>query len=541
MQWREKGSDKFQYLDLQPFHAFCICRARSYPHIGQKEIAMGNTTSVTGPDFSLGIARSEIPTHGVLSGHVQGTAVLLAMVDGEIHAVSGSCTHYGAPLGEGLRVGDDIRCPWHHACFSLRTGQAIHAPAFSPLQCWMVETIGEMIFVRGTANPVHTPAPVAIATPQKIVIVGGGAAGFACAQRLRERGYAGRLTLLSADTSPPVDRPNLCKDYLAGSAPEEWIPLQPAAFYHEQRIELHLDCEIGHLDCAAHQVSTRTGMTFDYDALLLATGAEPNRLPGFDFPNVFTLRTLDDSRKLIAGLHAAKTVAIIGAGFIGLEAAGALRSRGLDVHVITPEALPLARIVGDVLAADLLKRHRTQGVVFHLDCKPHHFDGQTLTLSNADTLAVDAVLIGVGVKPRTALAVSSGLIVDNGIRVDAQLRTSAPDVYAAGDVASYPHAGTHVRVEHWVHAQRQGQCVADGMLGDVSTFAVPPFFWTHHYGIDLRYVGHGRGWNRVEIDGDPATDDCLVRYLKDAVLVAAASIGRDRDLLEIEAQLATCE
>ena len=234
-------------------------------------------------------------------------------------------------------------------------------------------------------------------------------------------------------------------------------------------------------------------------------------------------------------------MAIIGAGFIGLEAAGALRSRGLDVHVITPEALPLARIVGDVLAADLLKRHRTQGVVFHLDCKPYHFDGQTLTLSNADTLVVDAVLIGVGVKPRTALAASSGLIVDNGIRVDAQLRSSVPDVYVAGDVASYPHAGTHVRVEHWVHAQRQGQCVADNMLGDARTFDVPPFFWTHHYGIDLRYVGHGRGWNRVEIDGDPATDDCLARYFKDAVLVAAASIGRDRELLEIEARLATSE
>ncbi|ODU40483.1 MAG: hypothetical protein ABS98_15565 [Lysobacteraceae bacterium SCN 69-48] len=500
---------------------------------------MAQAAVLSGPDFTAGVALASIPVGGVLLGHVGDAPVLLALVDGKPHAVSASCTHYGGPLGEGLRVGDEIRCPWHHACFSLRSGKAMKAPAFAPLDCWKVDVEGERVFVRGEQVAADAAAEPVATSLQDVLIVGGGAAGFACAQRLRERGFAGRITLLSEDSAPPVDRPNLSKDYLAGSAPAEWIPLQPPAYYREHGIDLHLDCAVTALDLRERRVTTRAGQRFGYDALLLATGAEAARipLPRFDLPNVFTLRSLADADALIRGIADAGTIAVIGSGFIGMEAASALRARGLAVHVVTPEALPLERILGARLAQHLLDLHRSHGVRFHLQTQAEHFDGHNLRLANGDTLAVDALLVGIGVRPRIQLADAAGLRIENGIVVDDRLRTAAAGVYAAGDVARYPHAGGMARVEHWVHAQRQGQCVADNMLGDDRAFDDPPFFWTHHYGTDLRYLGHGSGWNRIEVDGDPAAHDCLARYYRDDVLVAAAAIGRDRGLLALQAQL----
>ncbi|TLX22681.1 FAD-dependent oxidoreductase [Thermomonas fusca] len=500
---------------------------------------MAQAAVLSGPDFTAGVALASIPAGGVLLGHVGDTPVLLALVDGEPHAVSASCTHYGGPLDEGLRVGDEIRCPWHHACFSLRSGKAVRAPAFAPLDCWKVEVVGERVFVRGEKVAAEAePAPVA-SSLQDVLIIGGGAAGFACAQRLRERGFGGRISMLSEDSAPPVDRPNLSKDYLAGSAPAEWIPLQTPDFYREHGIDLHLDCVVTALDLRERRVTNAAGERFGYDALLLATGAEASRipLPRFDLPNVFTLRTLADADALLRGIADAHAIAVIGSGFIGMEAASALRARGLAVHVVTPEALPLERILGAQLAQHLLGLHQSHGVQFHLQTQAEHFDGSHLRLASGDTLPVDALLVGIGVRPRIQLADAAGLRIQNGIVVDDRLRTAVAGVYAAGDVARYPHGGGMARVEHWVHAQRQGQCVADNMLGLDRAFNDPPFFWTHHYGIDLRHLGHGTGWNRVEVDGDPAANDCLARYYRDDVLVAAAAIGRDRALLALQAQL----
>ena len=504
---------------------------------------MSQPTTTSGPDFCKGIPLSSIPDDGVLTGHVGDTPVLLARVDGELHAVSASCTHYGAPLGQGLRVADQIRCPWHHACFSLRTGAALHAPAFAALAIWRVETVDAQVFVHPVSDEAAAmeretslPCPHA---PARIVMVGGGAAAFAAAKRLRSHGFEGTLTMLSADRDGPYDRPNLSKDYLAGTAQEDWIPLQSADFYREHAIDLRLGCDVTALDTGARCVTTRDGDVFEYDALLLAQGAEPIRLklPGFDAPNVHVLRSLADARALIANIANATSVAVIGAGFIGLEAAAALRTRGLDVQVIAREELPLDTLLGKVLAEHVVGLHREHGVVFHTRCEATEFKDGVLLLSNGKRLRVDAVLVGVGVKPRTALAKDAGLTVDDGIVVDECLRASAPGVFAAGDIASYPQANGLARVEHWVHAERQGQLVADNMLGAALAFNVPPFFWTHHFGTDLRYVGHGRGWTAVNVDGSPADGDCLVRYFKDGTLIAAATIGRDQALLEIEAAM----
>lgn len=501
---------------------------------------MSQPTTVSGPDFGHGIPLSSIPDAGVLAGHVDDTPVLLSRVDGALHAVSATCTHYGAPLGEGLRVGDQIRCPWHHACFSLRTGEALHAPAFSPLATWRVETVGAHVFVHPVSNEAgqtteHTSHTCNHA-PARIVIVGGGAAAFAAAERLRSRGFEGVLTMLSADKDGPYDRPNLSKDYLAGTAQEDWIPLQSEGFYSEHAIDLHLGCEVTALDTDARCVTTHDGEVFEYDALLLAQGAEPVRLklPGLDGPNVHVLRSLADARTLIADATDATSVAVIGGGFIGMEAASALRERGLDVHVIAREGLPLGKLLGEALAEHIVGLHREHGVVFHTNCEATEFKDGELRLSDGERVRVDAVLVGIGVKPRTALAKAAGLSVDDGVVVDECLRASASGIFAAGDIASYPYADGLARVEHWVHAERQGQLAAENMLGSTQAFNVPPFFWTHHFGTDLRHVGHGRGWTSLEVDGALADGDCLVRYFKDGTMIAAATIGRDKALLEIE-------
>ena len=494
-----------------------------------------------GPDLGQGIPLAEVPATGVLAGHVAGEPVLLARLEDGLHAVGGACSHYGAPLAEGLVVGDEIRCPWHHACFSLRDGAARRAPAFVPLACWRVEVAGDRVFVRAPSDQPAAVAPPATPSrqPERILIVGGGAAGFAAAQRLRALGYRNALTLLSADDAPPCDRPNLSKDYLAGTAQADWIPLQGPDFYADHGIDLRLRCEVVALDAGRRQAVTADGERFAYDALLLATGAESRRLqaPGFTRPNVHVLRSLADADAIIAASAGAHSVAFVGAGFIGLEAAAALRARGLDVHVVAPDAVPMERVLGRELGGFITGLHRARGVRFHLRSAVRDYDGDALLLGDGTRVPADLVVVGIGVAPRTALAQAAGMQVDDGIVVDAQLQTSLPFHYAAGDVARFPWRGELARVEHWVHAERQGQAVAANLLGAAQPFADVPFFWTHHYGFELRYTGLGAGWDAVRIDGALDAADFTARYYRGGRLVAAASAGRDRENLAIEAEL----
>lgn len=497
-------------------------------------------TRPAGPDLAKGVPLASVPAAGVLAGHVEDSPVLLVRLDDGLHAVSGLCTHYGAPLADGLVVEDEIRCPWHHACFSLRTGAALRAPAFTGLARWRVEIVGETVFVRDAETAARPSRPHAPHNqPGHIVIIGGGAAGFAAADRLRELGYSGTLTMLSADASAPYDRPNLSKDYLAGTAPEDWIPLRGPKYYANRQIDLRLDCAVTAIDTGARQVLTGSGERLAYDALLIATGAEPRRLPipGCDRPNVFMLRSLADARAIVEGSQGAASVALIGAGFIGMEAAAALRARGLQVHVVAPEEVPMARALGREVGGFITGLHQEQGVVFHLGAVANSFDGKVLTLGDGTRIAADLLIVGAGVAPRAELAAAAGLSVQDGVLVDSYLQTSVAGHFAAGDVARYPYGADLIRVEHWVHAQRQGQAAAANMLGAAQAFTDVPYFWTHHYGLDLRFTGYASGWDEVRIDGSLAKQDFTARYFRAGALVAAASVGRDRENLSIEATL----
>jgi len=498
-----------------------------------------------GPDLTQGVALNEIADGAMLGGRVGDDAVLLARRGNEFFAVGGTCSHYGGPLAEGLVVADTVRCPWHHACFSLRTGEAIRAPAFNPVSCWRVEQRDGKVFVREKIEPAARPRPDPgrghDAKSERVVIVGGGAAGFAAAEMLRREGFAGNITMLSADEAAPYDRPNCSKDYLAGNAPEEWMPLRPPEFYQEQSIDLELRTEATGLDAKARQVMLTDGRRIPFDMLLLATGAEPVRLniPGADQPHVHVLRSLADSRAIIAQAKAARRAVVIGASFIGLEAAAALRAREIEVHVVAPEERPLERVLGREYGDFIRTLHEEHGVVFHLQDTATAIDAKSVKLKGGTTLAADLVVVGVGVRPRVQLAERAGLQIDRGVLVNQYLETNAPGIYAAGDIARWPdpHTGENLRIEHWVVAERQGQAVARNMLGQRQPFSDVPFFWSQHYDVPINYVGHAEKWDAIDIEGVIKARDCLVRYRRNGKVLAVASIYRDLDNLKEEAAM----
>ena len=497
-------------------------------------------TKPTGPDLVAGIALADLPDGGKLVGHCGDAQVLLVRVGTEVLAVDATCTHYGGPLGDGLVVEGTVRCPWHHACFDLRTGEALRAPAFSPLACWIVEQREGRIFV-GEKRKRPAPKPRKGGSgpaPGKIVIIGGGAAGFAAAERLRRERYECSIVMLSADGAPPVDRPNLSKDYLAGKAPEDWIPLRGESFYAKNDIDLRLNANATGIDVRSSTVMLADGSSIPYDRLLLATGAEPVRLtiPGAQQPHVHALRSLSDSRAIIERAVTARRAVVLGASFIGLEAAAALRARGIEVHVVAPGKRPLERVMGPEIGDFIRALHEGNGVVFHLEDKAGSIEDGTVKLESGGTLTADFVVAGVGVRPRTALAEAAGLALDRGVAVDAFLETSAPGIFAAGDIARWPdpHTGENIRVEHWVVAQRQGRTAALNMLGRREKFAAVPFFWSQHYDIPINYVGHAERWDEIAIDGDIAAKDCLVRFNRGGRTLAVASIFRDIESLEAE-------
>jgi NADPH-dependent 2,4-dienoyl-CoA reductase/sulfur reductase-like enzyme/nitrite reductase/ring-hydroxylating ferredoxin subunit len=496
----------------------------------------GGAQELTGPDFSTGVDFASLKDGEPTLGHAHGEAVVVVRRGNDVFAVGATCTHYGGPLAEGI-CGEDltIHCPWHHARFDLRTGDAVAAPALASIACFTVERSGAKVVV----GPKREPPPIQLGAgprPRSVVIVGGGAAGHAAAQMLRRRGFEGEITMLSEDAAPPVDRPNLSKDYLAGTAPEEWIPLPDVP-----KVTMRLGARVEAIDVAAKKVSLASGEAIAWDALLLATGASPRRLdvPGASQPHVHVLRTLADSRAIIAAAGKAKRACVVGASFIGLEVAASLRARGIEVHVVAPEAKPLARIMGDEVADFVRGIHEEHGVRFHLGRGAKSIDARAVTLDSGETLEADLVVTGVGVTPSLDLATRAGLNIDRGVVVDEHLATSAPGVWAAGDVARWPdpHSGARIRVEHWVVAQRMGQIAARNILGAKERCTLVPFFWSQHYDVPIAYVGHAEKIERAERIGSVAKRDfAVVLYEKDKPL-AVVTVGRDRASLACEAAM----
>lgn len=498
-------------------------------------------SELQGPELSEGVPLASLPEGAPFAGHVGEEPVVVVRRGEEVFAIGSSCTHYGGPLAEGLVVDDTIRCPWHHACFSLRTGEAVGAPALNPVSCWQVEVRDGKAFVKdGTTNEPLANLGRSAGEPASVVIIGAGAAGSAAAEMLRREGYAGPISLVDPDADAPYDRPNLSKDYLAGNAPEEWIPLRPAGFFEEHGID-RIVATAEALDLEGRTVRLSDGRSLPFGALLLATGASPIHLdvPGSDLPHVRLLRSLADSRAIIAAAEKAKHAVIVGASFIGMESAAALRSRGLEVAVVAPDAVPFERSLGPALGLTLKSAHERNGVRFHLGRTVAEISAGGVRLDDGAVLPAELVVVGIGVRPLIALGEGAGLVDNGAIPVDPHLQTRIPGVFAAGDIASYPdpRSGERIRVEHWVAAQRQGQAAARNILGRPQPFTDPPFFWTNQWDVGIRYVGHARQWDEAAIDGDLAAGNGSVRFIAGGETRAHATIGRDFESLEVEAEM----
>jgi apoptosis-inducing factor 3 len=518
-----------------------------------------DTVELTGPDLTKGVEASSIRAGQLIAGHAFGEPVLLVHVEPNWFAVGGKCTHYGAPLDQGVLVSETIRCPWHHACFQLNNGAASRAPALNDLASYEVAVENNMVRVTGKRDhrqlkvegyrARESPAPervlleqIPTVGPKSVVMIGGGAAGNACAEMLRREGYRGPITIIDPDPDVPYDRPNLSKDYLAGNAPEDWLPLHPKEFYAAQRIEIVSGVEATGIDTHSKTVRLSDGTSRDYGSLLIATGATPIRLdvPGGD--RIAYLRTLRDCRAIIEKLGTAKTAVVIGASFIGLEVAASLVARGLKVSVAAPETLPLERVLGTDLGKLVMSVHEQHGVTFRLGRKVTGVEEITVVLDDGSRLDADIVVAGVGVRPNLQLAESAGLTVDNGLAVDEFLETSAKGVFGAGDVARWPDAysDSRLRIEHWVVAERQGQVVARNMLGARDCFDDIPFFWSAHYDkLSIRYLGHAEHWDETKVEGDVAKGDCAVSFMAGGKRRAMATINRDVRNLEAEVEFET--
>ncbi len=496
--------------------------------------------ALPGPDLRAGVRFDGLAESTPLLGQFDGEPVIVVRQGDLLFATGAICTHYGGPLAENWWSPARPSGAPKHRKFDLHgVREAEGAPALNPVPCFNVRRRGDMVMLDGK-KAVDFRVACSL-NPSSVVIVGAGAAGAACADMLRAKGYAGPVTLAGDEQPGPVDRPNLSKDFLAGTAGEDWIPLRTRAYYESIQVDLVTDDPAVRISPAENQVSLRSGRTLSYGALLLATGAEPRSLPveGADLPHVHRLRTLADSKAIIAAAQAARSCAVIGSGFIGLEVAASLRHRGLAVSVIAQDSIPLSGVLGAELGSFIQNLHQQHGVRFFMDAKVHAIRADRVDLGDGRFVEADLVILGVGVTPRTALAEAAGIRVDNGIIVGQTLRTSAADVFAAGDAARYPEqvSGDATRIEHWVVAERLGQAVARSMLGIGGAYREAPFFWSQHYDVTISYVGHAPSWESCEIRGDLEKHDACAIYRQKGTVLAVATIGRDRLSLRVEAAL----
>jgi NADPH-dependent 2,4-dienoyl-CoA reductase/sulfur reductase-like enzyme/nitrite reductase/ring-hydroxylating ferredoxin subunit len=486
-------------------------------------------------DLVKGIPESDLAEGKMIAGKVGDEDVMLARAGDEVFAVGAFCAHYHAPLADGLLIGNTVRCPWHHACFDLRSGSAIAAPALRSLQTF--RTVHENGIIRVEPQPLDQPKPRIDASTAHVLIVGAGAAGTAAANELRRLGHTGRVTLLTREDRLPYDKPNLSKDYLVGKAPEEWIPVLTPEEYASMQIDLRLGATVEKIDTAASEVVLAGGERLHFDRLILATGASPRKLniPVDPTARVLYLRTWNDAGVIREAARNAKRAVVIGASFIGLELAASLRELGLEVTVVGPEGLPMERPLGKVVAEFVYRTHESHGVQFRLGHLPSAITGNTVRLDDGSELQADLIAVGVGVTPDLQLAKDAGLTIDNGVIVNEYLETSVPGIFAAGDIARYPGPdGTTIRVEHWVAAARQAQTAARNAMGLRERFTAVPFFWSQHYDLMLSYVGHATRTDDVEICGSFDDGNAAALYRENGRITAVVTLFRDDVSLNAE-------
>ena len=469
------------------------------------------------------------------------TKVLVVRLKGRFYAIGAECTHYGGPLIDGALNGHRVVCPWHQAVFDVMTGNLEEPPALDAQPCYEVRVEGDDVIVRvpDEAENRRTPAMVRRdpTDGRTFVILGAGAAGNAAAETLRQDGFGGRILMITREQHLPYDRPNLSKGYLSGEAGPEALPWRTAEFYRDHDIEVLLGRAVARVEPRQKTITFEDGGTLIYDALLLATGGIPRKLdlPGAQWPNVLTLRSVDDADAIIAAAGGASRVVVIGAGFIGMEAAAALTKRGLAVTVVGSRPIPLEKQLGPEIGGMLQEVHEEHGVVFRLGRTPVSLTGtgraEAVALDNGEVLPADLVVVGLGINPATHMLQGVELNADGSVTVDRQLRV-AEGLYAAGDVARFPdwRDGEPIRIEHWRLAEQHGRVAAHNLAGHTAAYAGVPFFWSEQFDLFLQYVGHASSWDAVIFHGELKDRNFLAYYVKGDRVLATAGLQHDRQL-----------
>lgn len=470
------------------------------------------------------------------------TEVLLARYQDDFFATAAHCTHYGAPLADGLLHGKRIVCPWHHACFDVTNGDHLEPPGCDSLPSFEVEIDGEDIIVKVPKDAPAQRTPDMQDRDEKVsqlnLIVGAGTAAQYAAEAMRSSGYQGRILMITSDTETPYDRPNCSKEYLQDEAPAEWMPLRPPEFYEEHDIEI-LHAEVTELDAIQKQVSLSDGQKLKYDKVLLCTGGKPNKpdMPGADLKNAFTLRSMADSKEIMETAKKVKKVVIVGSSFIGMESAWSLNKLGCDVTVIAPGKHPFASLWGEEVGKMIQNLHEQEGIKFRMGRKVKALKGEqavtSVVLDNEQEVETKLVLFGVGVKPATSYIKGLTLAEDGGVVVDKNF-LAGEDVYAAGDIAHFPYHGEQVRIEHWRVACQHGRIAGYNMAGKSEAYESVPFFWTAQQGAQIRYVGYVKAYDDILFDGKVEAQEFIAYYKKEGELKAALGLNRDREMTMIE-------
>ncbi|MGO2225856.1 MAG: FAD-dependent oxidoreductase [Psychrobacter celer] len=493
------------------------------------------------------IDKSDIPDGGMKSFKQDDDSIILITRDGdEFNAFDGKCTHAGADLGEGLRCGNRVICPWHHGTFDSTDGSLIEPVAMKGLTRYSVTRQGDNLIVDTTSN-INERADNDQFADTHTIIVGGGGAGFMTANQLRHTGYGGKITLISADNKAPYNRPLLSKAFLAGQMDEGKLILGGSNWADRNNIDLRLNQRVSEIlpneNAIIIENNNGDNEKQSADFLVVATGAEPKIPPfkGADLAGVFTLRSMSDA-KAIKEASQDKQVVIVGTGFIGMEAAAALSQAGeaTSITVVGRSARVMSNIVSEAVSNALIKLHEENGVRFVFGAGVESIDGDGshvsgVTLSDGSTLAADVVILGTGVAPRTDLLEQ----VDDpdGVQVDNELQLR-DGVYALGDIAKATNQMGRMRIEHWRVALQHGMVTAAAILNEDNEHSLEeriPFFWTAQYGKSLRYSGHAATPDKGILFGTPDDLDYIEYYFDDegenTRASAASSLGRDKELI----------
>jgi NADPH-dependent 2,4-dienoyl-CoA reductase/sulfur reductase-like enzyme/nitrite reductase/ring-hydroxylating ferredoxin subunit len=489
------------------------------------------------------VARLEDLEEGVpTSVKPDKTEIILIRRNETVYAYRGKCPHYGAPLSKGLLVGNELTCSSHNARFEITGGKLLAPPALDPLRRYLLKVENGNVYIGGpeTSSPaVKTRGESS--DPRTFAILGAGAAGNAAAETLRREGFSGRILLITEENRLPYDRPNLSKDFLSGEASPDWIPLRNEKFYQDMKIEFMHGRRVERLKPEEHKLVFSGGDELRFDKALLATGGTPRRLsiPGGDLPNVFLLRTVEDAESICKAAEKAEKAVVLGAGFIGLEAAASLRKRGLKVDLAALDKIPLQKVFGDILGLWFQEMHEKQGVQFHLGVTVEKIESQAgslrVLLSDGTALGADLVLGGLGIDPAVDYLRDTNLLKGGAVPVDGCLQTKVPGIFAAGDIALFPdrRTGEMQRIEHWVVAEAQGQHAARAMLGSEVPYGEIPFFWTRQYAHSIKYLGHAASFDRIVFRGGVEEKSFLAGYFREGRLEAAASLNGGKEFIAV--------